>query len=107
MPYNPKSLQNLRKPFQKGQVANPKGKGAGTRDTLQRSFLKALAEDFEEHGISAIQAARQEDPMGYIRLVASLIPREVEVQGPLEGVSDDELADMIEYLRSMVGPATN
>lgn len=72
-------------PFRKGVASNPKGKAAGTRDRLGRKFLKALADDFEEYGEAAITLARVDDPMGYCRMVAALMPQHLvheSHQGP-------------------------
>jgi hypothetical protein len=71
--------------FAPGESGNRRGKAAGTRDRLGRKFLQALAQDFEEYGSSAIALARVEDPLGYCRLVASLLPQHLvneHHQGP-------------------------
>ena len=41
-------------------------------------MLEAIAEDFALHGKEAITIARIERPTEYLKLVASLLPREVE-----------------------------
>ena len=38
----------------------------------RRSVEELLAEDFEKHGEDAIRAARLEDPIGFLRLIASV-----------------------------------
>lgn len=89
--------------FKPGQSGNPGGQIKGYRKTLQGDFLRELATDFKEHGKAAIKAAREEDPLGYVRTVAALLPKEVELVRPLEGLSDDELAAIAEQLRSALG----
>lgn len=86
--------------FKPGQSGNPGGKPKNARNWLQVNFLKALAEDFEAHGVTAISAARTSDPMGYVRTIASLLPKQVEQTQPLEDVSDAELIAGIALLRS-------
>lgn len=81
------------KPFQKGQVANPLGRAAGTRDTLTKSFIKRLAADFEAHGAGVIPTVRIKKPEIYLQLVAKLMPQRVEVgePGDFSESTDDDL----------------
>jgi hypothetical protein len=46
---------------------------------------------------------REERPADYLKVVASLIPKELHVQSAsLEEISDDELMDIIALLRSQI-----
>jgi hypothetical protein len=66
--------------FQKGQPsANPNGRPKGSKNKLAEDFLRALSEDFEAHGIEAIRKAREERPAQYVQIVASLMPKDVQV----------------------------
>jgi len=86
--------------FQEGQSGNPGGKPKGARNRLQGAFLNALADDFEEHGKKAIVDAREKDPMGYVKAVAALMPKQVEQSQPLDDLTDAELLAGIALLRS-------
>lgn len=97
-----KSLQNLKK-WPKGVSGNPGGTPKGLRKTLQGDFLRTLAADFSKHGVEAIRQAREDDPLGYVRTIAALMPKEVELVRPLEALSDDELSAIAEQLRSALG----
>lgn len=77
--------------FKAGNVANPGGKPTGARNSLQGDFMRALADDFAEHGIEAITRTRLEKPSDYIKIVASLMPKELEIKRPLEDLTDDDL----------------
>jgi hypothetical protein len=99
---NENSLKNL-KPFPKGVSGNPGGTPKGLRKTLQGDFLRSLAKDFSEHGAEAIRQAREDNPLGYVRTIAALMPKEVELVRPLEALSDDELSAIAEQLRSALG----
>lgn len=48
---------------------------------------------------------RENDPATYCRIIASLLPKEVAIQRPLEGLSDDQLLDAIAVLQGMVNGA--
>ncbi len=85
--------------FQRGKTKG-NGRLKGSRNRLQNSFVLALADDFDKFGRKAIERAREDDPMGYIRVIACLMPKQVEQTTPLEELSDDELAAGIDYLRS-------
>lgn len=88
-------------PFKKGHV--PTGhRPVGSRNRLQAGFMYALAEDFGKYGKGAIEHARKIDPMGYIKTVASLMPKQFEQTTPLEELSDSELYAAIAHLRSRI-----
>lgn len=92
-------LEHL-KPFQPGQSGNPGGKAKHSRNRLQSGFLLRLADDFEAHGKGAIEAAREKDPVGYIKAIASLMPKQVEQSQPLDDLTDAELTAGIALLRA-------
>ena len=72
------SKSNLR-PFQPGQSGNPKGRAPGSRNKLGEAFIEALYADFREHGIGTIAKVREERPDQYLKVVASLLPRDLNV----------------------------
>lgn len=101
LPEKPKRGANLKQwQFQPGQSGNPGGKKVGTRNTLTGDFLKCLADDFTKNGQKVISKARNKDPLGYIKVIAGLLPKQMEKVQPLEELSDQELAAGIELLRS-------
>jgi len=88
--------------FKPGQSGNPGGRPKGTRNKIQTDFLKELSEDFEAHGRDAIEKMRQDDPSGYVRTVAALLPKEVEVKSSLDELSDDQLSAIITACRAIL-----
>src|SRR5262249_54885607 len=72
-----------------GHTGRAKQKGA--RDRLSASFLEALAETFEEGGKEAVRKVRDEDPSTYVRVFASLLPKEVEVSTHESNLTDEQL----------------
>lgn len=94
------------KPWQPGQSGNPAGKPKGARNKLGEAFILALQEDFEANGKTAIQTVRSERPHEYLKVVASLLPKQVEIkEGAFDGVSDEQLAALVHAARDALGVA--
>lgn len=87
--------------FQPGQVANPKGRPKGSRNKLGEDFIHALAADFETNGVEVIATVRAERPHEYLKVVASLLPKHVEVKDvTLDELARDELAAVLDAVRA-------
>jgi hypothetical protein len=85
--------------FKPGWKGGP-GRPAGSRDRLQRQFLYALAEDFDKHGEGAIRICRVEDPVRYVSICASSMPKEFAMtENSLGDLSDDEVRQLLERIR--------
>ena len=61
------------------KVGNP-GRPQGARSRLSEAFLAAVADDFAAHGVSTLVEMRQQRPSDYIKVVASLLPRETRLE---------------------------
>lgn len=83
------------------------GRSRESRDRLSQSFLKGLADDFEKHGVTAIEKVRKADPSTYLRVVASLQPKEFEVSDPLKNLSDEKLAEIVDKLSAELRDKTD
>lgn len=85
--------------FKPGQSGNPKGRPKSSRNKLGEAFLEALHDDFEKHGAAAIQQARVESPLGYIKVCASILPKDLNINiNPLEELTDEQLIERIRQL---------
>jgi hypothetical protein len=85
--------------FKPGEGGRPKG----SRNKLGEAFISALQADFREHGDEAIRRTREEKPAEYIKVLAGILPKEIEIRRPLEDLSDDELVNAIELIRASIG----
>lgn len=63
-------------PFKKGEIANPSGRPVGGRQKLSEKFLDDVLEDWKTNGAATLHLARAESPMEYVKLVASMLPKE-------------------------------
>src|SRR5215203_1058233 len=59
---------------------NGGGRPKGSRNRLSQSFLQVIAEDFSAHGADALKRVREADPGTYLKLVGSLVPRDLILQ---------------------------
>jgi len=62
--------------FKPGHLCGP-GSSEGSKNKLGEFFLRALAQDFEEHGEEAIVRMRENSPGEYVRVIAGLMPKEL------------------------------
>jgi hypothetical protein len=60
--------------------------------------------DFDAHGREAIEKCRKQSALGYVKVLAHLVPREMKVEHSqiVKSMSDEELEATIEYIRSML-----
>jgi len=89
--------------FKPGQSGNPAGRPKSSRNKLGEAFIEALHDDFAENGAAAIKAAREESPLGYVKVCASILPRDLNVNiNPLEELTDEQLIERIRQLEDAV-----
>jgi len=70
------------------------------RRELTANFLDVLCADFAAHGADAVRACREEQPQGYLRLLAALLSKEFDPNdNPLKDIPDAELDRLIEFFR--------
>ena len=72
------------------------------KDRINYHFLKAMADDFELHGVSAIEKVRETTPAVYLKIVAGLVPRELKVQEKkVDDLSDEEILSALDKLNTI------
>ena len=82
-----------------GESGNPAGKPKGSRTKLRDQFYEDILTDWQEGGREAIQRFRNERPHDYVKVVASVLPKEVNVKvNELEELSDAQLGAQLNAL---------
>jgi hypothetical protein len=88
-----------------GTSGNPAGRPRGSRNKLSDDFVAALYDDFHNHGSAAIAACRAQKPDVYVRVIASLLPRDVSIKvQQLDDLTDDQLMRKLAMLTEMARP---
>ena len=79
---------------------NGSGRPAGSRTKLCKRLLEDLFADWQEGGVAAIKMMRIERPAEYVRVMCSILPKEMLFEtGSVSELADDELDQMITMLR--------
>ena len=76
------------------------GRPKGSRNKLSEEFVAEVYADWCEHGAVAIQTLRETRPDAYVKVLASLLPRQVEaeVTGPTH---EERVAELVERLAEL------
>ena len=91
--------------FKPGQSGNPAGRPKGARNALGEAFIEAMHEDFKEHGAAAIVKVRDEKPDQYLKVIASILPKDLNVNiNQMDDLTDDQLIQRIRSLDSAIRP---
>lgn len=82
------------------------GRPKGARNKLGEAFIEALHQDFNAHGVEAIEKTRTEKPDQYLKVIASLLPKDVNlnITDDTSEMTDDELVERIQRLTAAVAP---
>jgi hypothetical protein len=81
------------------------GRPKRTKKTLADGFLEAIRADFRAHGAGVIAEVRAEKPDQYLKIVLSVLPKDLHVNiNSLEALSDDEIRQRIRGLEAVLRP---
>ena len=69
--------------FQSGNQGGP-GRPKGSKNKISEDFLKSFSKVWQEHGDEALQQMVKERPADFVKVAASLIPRDFHIQQSVE-----------------------
>lgn len=88
--------------FKPGNPGRPKG----SRNKLGEAFIADMLADWEEHGETVIATVRAEKPDQYLKVVASILPKELNVKvSELDELSDDEIDRQLKSIAATLARA--
>ena len=93
--------------FKPRQSGNPAGRPKGSRNKLSEEFFQDLYDVWQAFGKPALETMAMLYPAEFVRMVASLIPKEPEDTTPpvMERLSNAQLDALIAELQSGLDPA--
>lgn len=87
--------------FKPGNPGRPKG----SRNKLGEAFLDDMYADWQENGIAVIQAVRTDKPDVYLKVVASILPKDVNLNvNTMDELTDEQLIERIRALDATIRP---
>jgi len=96
-------------PFEPGRSGNPAGGPVGSRhrQQLNGEFIAALLRDFRHGGPAAIAKVRKNQPAAYLKILALLVPREMQIEhtNRIKQMTDEEIELIQTMLAARAGEA--
>lgn len=91
--------------FLKGYQGGSRGRKKGARARWSEAFMADVEEAWKDMGPAAIRRALFNDPAGTIRALIGILPKhaKLEITTTLEELSDERLAEMLDYVERMAG----
>jgi len=95
-------MSNPGKPFLPGR-AKTGGRVKGSRNKICARFIDDLHAEWEASGADALKVMAREDPSGFVKVTASILPKELEVtQTQLMEIPDDELTALRDLVKRRI-----
>jgi hypothetical protein len=90
--------------FQQGVSGNPGGNRHRTRHLLNQEFMQALLLNFRHQGKKAIEKVARNQPAVYVKILALLVPREMQVEhtNSIKQMTDEQIEQAIEAIQTML-----
>jgi len=81
------------------------GRPKGSRNKLGEAFLEDMLADWEANGPAAIREVRETKPDAYLKVVASILPKDLNVNiNQTDHMTDEQLVERIRSLDAAIRP---
>lgn len=81
------------------------GRPKGSRNKLGEAFIEDMLADWEANGPAAIVQVRKEKPDAYLKVVASILPKDLNVNiNQTDHMTDEQLIERIRSLDAAIRP---
>lgn len=87
--------------FKPGVSPNPGGKPVKSRNKINARFLNDILDEWEVNGKAALRKCATKDPVSFVKVVASLQPKEFEITRALDDIPDDQLDAAVIAVRAI------
>lgn len=89
--------------FLTGNIGGGRPKGA--RSKLGEAFIEDMLADWEANGPAAIREVRETKPDAYLKVVASILPKDLNVNiNQTDSMTDEQLIERIRSLDAAIRP---
>ncbi|WP_082545854.1 MULTISPECIES: hypothetical protein [unclassified Sphingomonas] len=100
----PKPEQDEKGRFVPGNVGGGRPKGA--RQKIVGVFFEDLLASWEAHGPETIETVRVQRPQDYLKVVASILPKELNIKvSELDELTDDQVAGQLSRVIAQLAAA--
>lgn len=106
--WDPTEIAGLVNKDEKGRFVSGNiggGRSKGSRNKLGEQFINDLYADWQDHGVETLQRVRDEKPDQYLKVVASILPKDLNVNiNQMDDLTDEQLVQRIRSLDSAIRP---
>src|ERR1700761_1560536 len=84
--------------FKKGQSGNLSGRPKGSKNKLTEALWHDFADAWHTHGARALETVAKDEPGTFVKVAASVMPKDLHVTTSIEDMTDEERLSRIREL---------
>ena len=101
----PTPQRNEKGMFLQGVSGNLAGRPKGARSKLGEAFIEDMLAEWETNGPAAIRVVRETKPDAYLKVVAMILPKDLNVNiNATEHLTDEQLIERVRSLDAAIRP---